>query len=84
MEFKATGVGLQATLAQVLIESDWNLKYSAYRLFRISIIVLIESDWNLKTIGHTSLLADSSVLIESDWNLKKYNSFRTIDIDDAY
>ena len=27
LEFKATGVGLQATLAQtVLIESDWNLK----------------------------------------------------------
>ena len=55
---------------RVLIESDWNLKYSTEILSGVTSDVLIESDWNLKQHNGDSVFRLHFVLIESDWNLK--------------
>ena len=60
LEFKGLMQQLNAMQMQVLIESDWNLKWkSGYQNERHT-TVLIESDWNLKhayTYQHTCSLA---------------------------
>ena len=37
---------------EVLIESDWNLKYDIINIITARHCVLIESDWNLKPYGY--------------------------------
>ena len=57
---------------QVLIESDWNLKYASLKIYEYNKAVLIESDWNLKLWNKFINIYSKLVLIESDWNLKRY------------
>ena len=54
----------------VLIESDWNLKYTPAQEIDNILSVLIESDWNLKDLKYIIVPELHKVLIESDWNLK--------------
>ena len=55
----------------VLIESDWNLKFTEAEKQGLIPCVLIESDWNLKSKGTIFHHSAFMVLIESDWNLKE-------------
>ena len=48
LEFKVCWDGQDVPFSQVLIESDWNLKYRVTPVKGWCVWVLIESDWNLK------------------------------------
>ena len=51
MEFKACSTSVNGSTADVLIESDWNLKDIENEPEQSNFFVLIESDWNLKRVG---------------------------------
>ena len=70
LEFKDARAILDAMTAQVLIESDWNLKMDQQWNKKKLQAVLIESDWNLKQVMAWIKHFRDGVLIESDWNLK--------------
>ena len=70
MEFKDYKDSDKVLKFIVLIESDWNLKFTQSIYDELFNEVLIESDWNLKfyCVDKTGVI--HTVLIESDWNLK--------------
>ena len=70
MEFKVKYGAGSAKTGIVLIESDWNLKFSVKEIGKAFKTVLIESDWNLKIVCAVAMAWYVKVLIESDWNLK--------------
>ena len=70
LEFKVFSIPIAIPSPVVLIESDWNLKTTTKKSYKVGDIVLIESDWNLKLPRQLLLFSNYPVLIESDWNLK--------------
>ena len=79
LEFKVDRILHFKSFLTVLIESDWNLKYSERTKRFENSPVLIESDWNLKKNNRIPPFVQHRVLIESDWNLKHSEQYTSPD-----
>ena len=73
MECKGDSLDLTIHNADVLIETSWNVKESAFPAILDQTIVLIETSWNVKAGIYSQVRRIQKVLIETSWNVKMQN-----------